>query len=66
MTEHCEEDEWVFNPQPMQVPPNCDPDVSRAFLRYMVSPVNPMLKLILAEMNEATRQMYPGIEGADL
>jgi hypothetical protein len=66
MTEHHEEDEWVFNPQPMQVPPNCDPDGGRAFLRHMVSPVNPMLKLMLAEMNEAIRQMYPGIESADL
>ena len=64
MTEHHEEDEDVYTPQPMQVPPNCDPEVSKAFLRRMYSPVDPLLEYMLKTLRDAIREEYP-VETAD-
>ena len=66
MTKHHEEEEVFFTPQPMQVPPNCDPEVSKAFLRRMHSPGGQALDAAIALYAEAMRRIYPDIPTADM
>ena len=64
MTEQSKEE--IINPGPSTQQPTHDIEISKAFLRRLHSPGGQELDAAIAKFAEATRQMFPIIEHADL